>query len=52
MITIENVTAIIIEIAIGTIVTLIETAIRAMTEIETGIGGIAIAAIGIAIDRS
>jgi hypothetical protein len=45
-------TVIIIEIATAMIVTLIETAMRAMTGIEAGIGEIAIAAIGIVIDSS
>jgi hypothetical protein len=40
---------IIIEIATGMIVTLTETAMGAMTGIETGIGEIATAAIGIVI---
>jgi len=41
---------IIIETASGMIVTLIETAMGAMTGIETGIGEIAIAAIGTVTD--
>jgi hypothetical protein len=52
VITVGIVTVIIIETASGMIVTLIETAMGAMTGIETGIGEIAIAAIGIVIDRS
>ena len=52
MITIEIVIAIIIEIATGTIVTQIETVMDAMIGIGTGIGEIAIAAIGTVIDSS
>jgi hypothetical protein len=52
VITAGIVTVIIIVIATGMIVTLIETAMGATTGIETGIGETAIAAIGIVIDSN
>jgi hypothetical protein len=50
VITTGIVTAIIIEIATGMIVTPIEIAMGAITVIEVGIGAIATAAIGIVLD--
>ena len=50
MITIEIITAILIEIATATIVTRIGTVMRAMIGIEVGIGEIAIAALGTVTD--
>jgi hypothetical protein len=51
VITVEIVTAITIEIATAMVVIQTGTATGAMTGIETGIGEIAIAAIGTAIDK-
>jgi hypothetical protein len=52
VITIEIITAIITEIGTATIATQTGTAMGAMIGSETGIGEIAIAAIGIVIDNS
>jgi hypothetical protein len=51
VITVEIATAITIEIATAMVVIQTGTAMGAMTGIETGIGEIAIAAIGTAIDK-